>query len=343
MTTQTPVQTEIPIPVALTQMINGYWVTQSLHVAARLGIADLLADGPKTVEALAQSSGAEPRSLYRLLRALASLGVFAETADGQFTLTPLAEPLRSDVPGSLRGVAIYSGDPEHYRAWGDLYYSVTSGDRAFDHVFGARVFDYMAGHPDVAQTFDRAMIGYTTEGARAVVANYDFSGLAHIVDVAGGQGTLLAEILKANPTARGTLFEMPHVIERAGAFLAAQGVGDRCTLTAGDFFQSVPEGGDAYLLKWIMHDWEDELAVAILRNCRRAMGPGARLLLAEAVIPPGNDPFFGKLMDLNMLVMTGGSERTEAEFRALLATAGFELTAVVPTGGIVDIVEARPV
>lgn len=327
---------------SLAKMINGYWLTQALHTAARLGIADLLAASPRTASELAEKTDANPRSLSRLLRALASAGVFNEV-DGAYRLTPMGELLRSDVPGSLRGVAVYSGDPEHYAAWGQLHHSVKTGERAFDHVFGERIFDYMAARPDVAATFNTAMAGYSAESARVVAEHFDPSPFAAIVDVAGGDGRLLAALLDRAPNARGVIVEMPHVVEPARAFLVSRGLATRTEVIAGNIFESIPASGDLYVMKWILHDWDDEAALRILRNIRTVIPQGGRLLIAEAVIPPGNDPFFGKLMDLNMLVMTGGCERTAAEFQQLLRAAGFELDRVTTTGSIVDLVEAVPV
>ena len=329
----------------LARMINGYWVTQMIYTAARFNVADALAGGPQTAEALAERCGAHPRSLYRLLRALASLGIFAETEGGRFQLTPLSELLRSDVAGSLRGLALYSGDPRQHRydSWGDLYETIRTGEPAFRRLVGMAPFAYLAANPDVASTFDAAMVSYTAETTGAVLGHYDFSRYSHFVDVGGGRGQLLAEVLKKHPAARGTLFDMPHVVAGAQALLQGEGMAERATCTAGDFFKEVPAGGDLYMLKCIVHDWDDRKAITLLRNCRQAMTARARLLLIEAVIPPGNDPSLGKLMDLNMLTIHGGLERTRDEFAALLLEAGFELTAVTLTGSTVDLVEARPV
>lgn len=335
-------QSAPPLNVVLTQMINGYWLTQAIHTAANLGIADLLANGPKTLAELAQASQSDQRSLRRLLRALASLGIFAEE-NGKYRLTPLGELLRSDVPGSLRGVAMYSGDPEHYAAWGQLGLSVKTGERAFDAVFGERVFDYMAKRPAIAQTFIAAMAGYSGPSARAVADHFDSRGYRVIVDIGGGDGRLLSELLAGNPSARGVLYEMPHVVERAKKYLESRGMAGRTNVIAGDFFDRIPSDGDLYVMKWILHDWDDATALTILRNVRKAMPPNGRLLIAEAVVPEDNEPFFGKLMDLNMLVMTGGCERTRDEFAKLLSASGFELARVTATGSFVDLVEARPV
>ena len=330
-----------PPGAILSQMSYGYWVTQALRTAALLGIADQLVAAPRTVEEIAAATGAVPRHLYRLLRALAGLGVFAETADGRFTLTPLAEPLRSDVDGSVRWLLILIGDPEQYRSWEALVHSVRTGECAFDHVFGTSLFAYLGVHPEAAATFDRAMTGVIADAAQAITAVYDVSGYAHIVDVGGGVGTLLAALLRANPAMRGTLLDLPHVTEQARAFLQGHGVGDRVAVVAGDFFAAVPAGGDLYLLGSILHDWEDEQALAILRRCRQAMAPGTRLLIVGLVVPPGNTPSLSKLLDLHMMVITGGRERSEAEHRALLSASGFELLRVIPSGHpFADLVEA---
>jgi hypothetical protein len=330
---------------ALARMINGYWLTQMIYTATRLGIADALAGGPQTAGRLAERCGAHARSLHRLLRALASLGVFAEAEDGRFTLTPMAELLRSDVPGSLRGFALYSGDPKQhrYRAWGDLHESVHTGEPAFRRLVGMPPFAYLAESPDAAADFDAAMESYTAECVGAILAHYDFSRCANVIDVGGGHGRVLAEVLKKHASLRGVVFDLPHVVERARALLGREGLSGRSECVGGDFFEAVPAGADLYLLKCIVHDWDDAEAVAILRSCRRAMTRDARLLLVEAVIPPGNDACLGKLMDVNMLVIHGGLERSRAEFAALLDKAGFALADVIITGSTVDLVEARPV
>jgi hypothetical protein len=332
----------LPPQVAFMQMINGYWVSQAIYVAAKLGIADQLKDGPKHCEALAARTGAHTRSLYRLLRGLASLGIFTETEPNCFALTPSAQFLRSDTPESLQAVALMSGE-EHYRAWGDLLHSVKTGENAFEQVYGMPIFPYYAQHPESAQIFDRAMTGYSSTETEAVVASYDFSAIRTLVDVAGGHGSLLISILQANPHLQGILFDQAMVIEGAPPLIQAGGVADRCDVAAGDFFESVPKGGDAYILKHIVHDWGDEQAIAILKCCREVIPNTGKLLIVEQVIPPGNEPFMGKFLDLNMLVMCpGGCERTEAEYRTLLAQAGFQLTQIIPTQTFASVIEGRP-
>jgi hypothetical protein len=308
-------------------------------VAAKLGIADLLKDSPKSCSELATATGTNARSLYRVLRALASLGVFAETEPNHFTLTPLAACLKSDVPNSVRAFVIMLGE-EHYRAWGEFMHSVQTGGSSFEHVYGMNVFEYYAQNPEPAKIFDESMTNFSVIESAAIASSYDFSSIQTLVDVAGGEGLLIASILKSNPTLKGILFDQPYVIERGKPFLAAEGVSERCQLIAGNFFESVPEGGDAYILKHIIHDWDDERAIAILKQCHKVMPENGKVLLAEQVIPPGNEPFMGKLLDLNMLVMApGGCERTEAEYRALFEKAGFKLTRIVPTQEEVSIIE----
>jgi ubiquinone/menaquinone biosynthesis C-methylase UbiE len=321
------------------QLISGFWISRAIYVAAKLGIADLVKDGPQPVAALAEATGTHAPSLYRVLRALAGVGVFVENQDGRFASTPPAATLQTDAPGSLRAFAMVELGEEHYPAWGALLHSVKTGAIAFDHVFGMNVWQCYAQNPENARTFDDAMSSMTNVINAAIIAAYDFSSIGTVVDVAGGHGNLIASILKANPAMRGILLDVPHVIEGARHRIEAEGLADRCELVAGDFFESVPGGGDAYVLKWIIHDWDDERSVAILKNCRRAMAENGRLLIIEAVIPPGNEPSFGKFMDLNMLVMTGGRERTEAEFGDLLAAAGFKLTRIVPTQSAMCLIE----
>jgi hypothetical protein len=320
-------------------MASGYWVSRSIYVAAKLGIADLLKDSPKSCDELAAATGTNAPSLYRLLRALASLGVFAETQPNHFSLTPLAACLQSDVPDSIRAYVILRGE-EQYRAWGDLLHGVQTGGSSFEHIYGMNLFDYLAQNPESAKIFDESMTNLSAIESAAIAASYDFSSIQTLVDIAGGEGLLIASILKSNPTLKGVLFDQPYVIERAKRFLEAEGVLERCQLAAGNFFESVPEGGDAYILKHIMHDWDDERAIAILKQCHKVMPDNGKVLVAEQVIPPGNEPFMGKLLDLHMLVMApGGRERTEAEYRALFEKAGFMLTRIVPTPREMSIVE----
>lgn len=325
--------------LTMLQMINGYHVSQMIYVAAKLGIADLLKVGPQGVDELAEATGTHAPSLYRLLRALSSLGVFAEDEHGRFELTPLAEPLQKEFPGSLRPWALLAGDPSFWRMWGDLLYTVQTGKSAFNHVFGMGVWEYRAQHPEVNAIFNDAMTNTSMYQTAAIIAAYDFSEIGTLVDVGGGHGTLIAAILKENPAMRGVLFDLPHVVAGAKDLLNAAGVADRCEIVGGDAFKSVPSGGDAYILKFITHGWDDERAIKILRNCHRAMAEGGKLLLVELVIPPGNSPHHGKFGDFHMLVGSEGRERTEAEFGALLEKAGFTLTRIVPTQIDLSVIE----
>jgi O-methyltransferase/methyltransferase family protein len=330
-----------PPPIALIQLTTGCWISQAVYVAAKLGVADLLKDGPKGCGEIAEATETDHRSLHRLLRLLASVGVFAETSDGQFDLTPMAECLKSDGPHSMRAWATMMGEDWHWQMWGELLYSVRTGKPAFDLVHGARPFEYFPRNPEAARLFDEAMTSLSVPEAPAILASYDFSNCRKIVDVAGGNGSLIIPLLKINPGTNAILFDLPHVIERAKGRIEGEGLTERCELVGGDFFKAAPAGGDLYILKHIIHDFGDEDALSIIRNCRRAMSGDARLLVIEMVIPPGNDPFFGKLVDLEMLLI-GGVGRTEAEYRALLAEAGFKLTKVAPTNSPVSVIEGVP-
>lgn len=329
-------------PPDLRQMLTGFWASQMIYVAARLGIADLLAAGPRTAADLAQASGAHAESLYRMLRALAGLGVFREVDGGRFELTPVAEPLRSDVPGSQRAMALMMGE-EHYQAWGQLLYSVQTGRTAFEKIYGCEIFDYLGHHPEQAALFDAAMLAVHGRESQAMVEAYDFAGLGTLADIGGGNGSTISAVLQAHPRLRGILFDLPGVIERARLRLAAAGLAERCATVGGSFFEAVAPGADAYLLRHIIHDWDEPRCVQILRNIRQVLPPHGKLLVVESVIPPGNDPGFGKLLDMNMLVIPGGKERTETEYRELFQQAGFQLTRIVPTKAEVSVIEGRPV
>jgi hypothetical protein len=333
---------ELPPPFALFRIVTGYYVSRAIYVAARLGIADLLAEGRRSHDELAKATGAHADSLRRVLRLLASAGVFIEEDDGKFALTPIGACLRSDVPGSMRAAALLFGGITQ-QAWGDLLHSVETGESAFRRVFGMDSFDYMAEHPDEAANFDAAMAGFTKHIAIAVVAAYDFSPFRRIVDVGGGNGALLAGILRANPTLTGIVFELPDVAIRTREQIHKLGLAGRCEIVGGDFFKEVPSGGDAYLLKHVIHDWNDHRATEILRTCRRAMGAEAKLLLVEGIYPPridqSDESRGAAANDVNMLVCTGGRQRSEAEFRTLYDAAGLRLTRIVPTQTPVKMIE----
>ncbi|MGH2532076.1 MAG: methyltransferase [Thermomicrobiales bacterium] len=332
-----------PHTAQLHRMIDGYQVAQAIAVAATLGIADLVADGPKTSKELARITGAHPRALHRLLRALASVDVFTQDNDGRFAMTPLAEGLRGDIPGSLRAWAIHAGQPYMQAAWAHLHYSVTTGEPAFPHVHGVSSWQYRQQHPTAGQVFDEAM-GASAHDATDIVHAYDFGAVDRVVDVGGGHGALIAAILTTYPNVRGTLFDQPHVVDGAAPTLHAAGVADRCAVVAGDFFDEVPASGDLYILKGVIHDWDDDSASRILRTCRRAMTAERTLLLIEQIIPiddkAGASAYF---MDLHMLVIHGGVERTADDLAALLASAGLRQTRVVPTKTGLNLIEAVPV
>jgi SAM-dependent methyltransferase len=318
----------------------GFVASRAISVAAKLGIADLVAKAPSTVEELARATKAHAPSLRRLLLMLASIGIFTEDVSGRFLHTPLSETLRTDHPQSIRNWAVYWGEPWIWRPWGDLYHTVLTGSPGFDHMYGTSFFDYLASHPDDAAIFDATMSsGPLTE----VLAAYDFSRFERVVDVGGGEGALLHAILLANPNFSGVLADLPTVVAGATA-LRTGAIAERCEIVGIDFFKAVPEGADAYVMKAIIHDWNDETAVKILKNCRRAIREGGKLLLMEHVLTPSNepDPNLGRFMDLAMLVFLTGLERTEVEFAALLRGGGFSLIRVIPTAGYFSIIESQP-
>jgi len=324
----------------LIELLRGYRFAQLLHVVAKLGIADRLADGPHTAAQLAASVGANPEALFRVMRALASEGIFHQTIDGTFSLTDDGYWLRSDVEQSVRGAAILYGEPWWWQAWGALSETVRTGRAAFEHVHGVGLFDYLGSHPEAAELFNGAMQLMTSRQAGAIAASFDFSTTKELVDIGGGRGALAGAILAANPRLTATIFDRPSVIQGATAQLRTLGVADRCKLVGGDFFISVPSGADTYALKDILHDWDDEQAIAILNNVRRAIIRSGRVLLIERLIPAGGEPAASKLIDVSMLVLTGGKERTESEYRTLLESAGFEVRRVVAVDAETSIVEA---
>jgi hypothetical protein len=336
-----------PPGLALYQMSIGHYLSRALALAATLGIADLLADGPRDHHDLARACAADAPSLRRVLRLLASRGVFEEQADGRFATTPLGELLRADVPGSMHAsVLLFAGVPIQ-DSWKELEYCVRTGQPAFRRTDpDADPFTEMAKDPARAALFDRAMATFAPQTAAAVAHAYDFSTFGAVTDVGGGNGSLLIGILRANPALRGTVFDQPHVAARAKAQVESAGLGDRCDVVGGSFFDSVPPGADAYMLKHVIHDWDDERATAILRRCRDAMGADGTLLIVEGVYPERIDRSLeskgAAANDVNMLVCTGGRQRSEEEFRTLLGAAGFRLSRVVPTLARVGIIEGRP-
>lgn len=325
------------------QMLTGYWVSQMVYVAAKLDLAGLLQAGPRSSDDLAQSTRTHPRSLYRLLRGLASLGVFAEGQSRLFSMTPKAEALLEGAPGSQRAMALMTGE-EHYLSWSELLHCVETGQTGFEKIYNMRPFDYLPLHPEQGAIFDAAMTSVHGRESPAALAAYDFSTIGVLADIGGGNGSLISATLEKHCKLRGILFDMPSVIERSRANIKQAGLDARCQCLAGNFFESVPSGADAYMLRHIIHDWDDAESTTILRNCRNALGtnPTGRVLVLETVIPPGNDPMFGKLLDLNMLVIPGGLERTETEYRELFAVSGFRLNRIVPTTTEISVIEGLP-
>jgi hypothetical protein len=327
-------------------LINGFHVARVLYVAAKLHIADLVKDGPRTCQDLAAQTGVDAPSLYRVMRVLVSAGVFKMDEQARVSLNPLAETLLDDAPGSLRGWAVSQLGDDTCKAWNALLHSVRTGGIAFEHVMGCDTWTYRAANPASAKDFDEGMSSFIGAHNQAVVANYPFDRIRKIVDVGGGDGTLLCTLLAANPAMHGVLFEQPRVLEKAKRCIAAQGLTTRCDIVAGDMFEAIPPGGDAYILSRVLHDWDDQRAIAILKNCRKAMAPEAKLLLVERVIPARieNSEAMRVLVvsDLHMMVMNGGRERTEAQYGELCAAAGLNVTRVIQTGTAMSIVEAVP-
>ena len=325
---------QVDAQLQMRNLLMSFVLSRALQVAAELGLADALAHGPKDVEALAREVGAHAATLYRLLRALASIGVFGQLPDGRFANTPSSEYLRSDAPESMRGLARMHGSSPMWQAWAGLEHSVRSGEPSFTHVHGTPMFEYLAAHPEYGRRFDEGMVNASRLVNEALVEAYEWGGLGTLVDVAGGVGSSLAAILRANPRIQGVLFDLPHVIERSRAYLVQEGVADRCRTETGSFFEAIPTGADAYFMKHIIHDWDDEDCLRILRNCRTAMPDHAKLLVCERVIAPSRDPSLANALDLVMLALTdGGRERTEQEFRDLFGRAGLRLARVVSDRG----------
>lgn len=337
-------RTWTPPPLALLELGTGAWPAQALYVVARLGVADALKDGPKSTEELARVTDAHEPSLFRVLRVLASLGVFEERQDGTFGLTRMGHYLRRDVAGSMRDGILYYNDPYHWSAWNGFYQGVKTGQGAFVEVHGTGHYDFLAHHPEEQRVFDTAMRSLSSSASVAVARSYDFSGVRTGIDIGGGIGTLIATILRENPEMRGVVFDQPAVEALAREHLRDVGVADRCEVATGSFFESIPGGMDVYLLKNVLHGWDDEHALTILRNCRAGMGPGARLLVIDMIMPEGPEPFFGKQLDLLMMMLYAvGRDRSVPEYAKLLEQAGLKMSRVVHTYTPVSILEAVPV
>lgn len=334
-------QPQVPPQAVLMQMSMGFIVSQAISVAAKLYIADHLKDGAKTVEQLARLTDTNQPALYRLMRALGSVGVFSEVDESKFSLTPLSEFLRSDHPESLRGIAHMIGDREHWNAHGNLMHSLKTGGIAFEGAFGKPFFPYIQDKPEIARVFDDAMTSFSRTVGNAVAAVYDFSEAKTIADIGGGHGRLLSTVLKTNEKAKGVLFDQPQVVADADEVLEDAGVAERVEVVGGDFFAEIPVEADIYLMKHIIHDWNDEESVAILQNIAKSATTGAKVLLVESIVEAEKGvPSMSKVMDLNMLAMTSGRERTAAEYSELFEKSGFKFVAVHPTPSPLQIVEA---
>lgn len=327
----------------LMQMLAGAWVTQAVATAARLGIPDALASGPKTPEDLAAKVGAHPGATGRLMRTLAGLGVFAPAGGGRYGLTALSERLREDTPGSLKHMFIAETDGVHWRSWERVLDAVVTGEPRPQAVFGAPAFDYYAQHPKEGEQFGRAMANVSGFASSAVLEAYDFGGIRTILDVGGGNGSMALAVLSRYPEMRGIVADLPYMEAQAKENIRAAGASDRCRFEPTDFFERVPGGADAHMLKFVLHDWNDGDSLRLLSSCRAAIAPEGRLLILEILVPEEIRPDFSHLMDLNMLVMTGGLERTAEEYGALLSRARFRLERVVPTASPFSLIEARPV
>jgi len=323
------------------QLSTAYMASACLYVAAKLRIADRLADGPKPVSELAgRARGTHEESLYRVLRALASVGVFTEKAPRTFANTPTSELLRERVPGSMRDTVLFIADPTHFRVYAELEHSVKTGGTALKHLTGLETFEFLKKNPAEEAAFNAAMSNLSAQHAHAVLEAYDFNGLGTIADIGGGHGALMTAILKKHYGLRGIVFDAPHVVAGTAPHLESMGLGERCQALGGNFFEKVP-AADSYVLKSVIHDWDDAKAIAVLKNCATSMRANAgKVLLLEMVLSPGNEPHFGKWVDLEMLVMAGGHERTEAQFAELLSKAGLRLTRVVRTKSPVCVIES---
>jgi hypothetical protein len=322
-------------------MVIGKWVSQALGTVVEIGIPDQLAKGARQCRDIAREAGVSEDGLYRLLRALASVGVFAEAADRRFRLTRMGQLLRSNHPESLAGYARFTSHDITWRPWGQLSYSVKTGMPAFDHVFNAPIFEHFSRNPEDAAVFDEAMTSISAMEARATSNAYDFKGVETLMDVAGGHGLLLATVLRRHKMMRGVLFDLPHVAAGAAATFSRAGITGRVRIESGDFFKELPMGADAIVMKHIIHDWNEDSATRILQACHRALGMRGKVLIVDPLLPPSNMPHYGKLLDLEMLVLTPrGRERTKDEFAKLLRGAGFSLSRVITTAGPLSIIEA---
>lgn len=332
----------VPPPVALIEMLSGFWISQAISVAAKFAVADHMSeDAAISSRTLAEKVGADPDALYRVMRALSTVGVFAEDSLGNFRLTPLGATLRTDHPQSMRHFSIFQGQI-NWANWGDLAHCVATGGNAIEHLHGMKSFEYLSGDRERGDIFDKGMINVSEMELDPILAAYDFSPFKTVADIGGGYGAVLGSILMLNPGMKGILYDLPQTADGARRYLDASGLGSRVTVEGGSFFDGVPGGADAYVMKHIIHDWSDEESILIMKNIRAKIPPTGKLLLLEHVIPEPGVAHFSKFLDLEMLVATTGRERTEEEYRALMAKAGFRLDRIVPTVGLASVIEASP-
>lgn len=326
----------------LTRILISPALARAVSTTAELGVADLIQTGqPQPVEHLARASKTHEPSLYRILRFMAGYGLFQESENRHFDHTPLSAALRSDAPGSYRAAAQLFHPI--FAAWEGLHHSIQTGEPAFNKVFGAPIFEYIPTHPELGPLFDAGMGSINYYETDALLGAYDFAGIGVLADIGGGNGSLISAVLARYPNMQGILFDLGHVVGRAKENLQAAGLADRCRVIEGSFFESIPAGADAYLLRHIIHDWTDEQSIQILRNCHKVIPANGKLIIADCVVPAGNTPSLSKDMDITMLTFPGGQERTEAQFRSLLKASGFELKSITPTTTMISVVEGRPV
>ncbi|WP_327355116.1 methyltransferase [Streptomyces sp. NBC_01304] len=325
------------------EIVTNAWISRAVYAGTALGLPAHLADGPRTTAELAELTSSDPRALGRLLRALTGVGLFRTDERGRHVLTDVGQALRSDVPGSLASLVQMELGEAHHDTWGQILHSVQTGEAAFAKAVGCDIWAFFEGDPVMNAHLGQAMSGLTAMVADTVIEAYDFGPYEKIVDVGGGEGAFLSAVLAAHPRARGVVFDLPHVVPAGAPHIADAGLSERCELVGGSFFEKVPEGGDLYTMKWVLHDWDDASCVRILQSCRQVMSDDARLLIVDTVVPEGDEFSPSKIIDLNMMVLSGGQERTAEEFRALLAEAGFRLTRIVPTRSPSSVIEAEPV
>ncbi|MCO6511078.1 MAG: hypothetical protein J5I65_09820 [Aridibacter famidurans] len=341
MSEQTQMQAEeMPPHAVLVQMGTGYWVSRIVYMAAKLDLADHLADGAKTAGDLAGQLGVQERALHRMMRSLSSLGVLKDEGDGRYGLTPLGEAMKEDAPGAAKYSLLSMAGDAMWRVWEHIDHSMKTGEPATGKALGMPIFDYLGQHPELAKQFSGAMVGIHGAEPPAVAEAYDFSQFGTITDIGGASGNMLGHILTKHSGPKGVLFDLPHVVKDSPSTLEKFGVADRVSIEEGSFFDSVPAGSDAYILSHIIHDWNEEQCLTILGNCREAMHDESKLLIVEFVLPEGDEPHIGKLLDIVMLVLPGGEERTPAEYSELLSRAGLKMTNVIPTDSPASIVEA---